>query len=197
MDVYLSTVSNRLNSVMKQLTMIATIFLPLSWLTGFFGQNFGFEVGHIARLGELLVSAWAPSSSASPRCSSTSDAAAGSESDRRSSTEPLRRRNLTRLPIRCARRRSSRAGRPRPAVAVVIATAAAARARQSCRATGRVRVSLVGVADLDRPRSPLLICRSPGIDPRRRLEQMGHRRTRRPGAARRREHRATPCCWSR
>ena len=30
MDVYLSTVSNRLNSVMKQLTIIATIFLPLS-----------------------------------------------------------------------------------------------------------------------------------------------------------------------
>ncbi|MDX6563812.1 MAG: magnesium transporter [Gaiellales bacterium] len=48
MDVYLSTVSNRLNAVMKQLTIIATIFLPLSWLTGFFGQNFGFEVQHIA-----------------------------------------------------------------------------------------------------------------------------------------------------
>jgi magnesium transporter len=47
MDVYLSTVSNRLNSVMKQLTIIATIFLPLSWLTGFFGQNFGWMVGHI------------------------------------------------------------------------------------------------------------------------------------------------------
>jgi magnesium transporter len=47
MDVYLSTVSNRLNSVMKQLTIIATIFLPLSWLTGFFGQNFGFETAHI------------------------------------------------------------------------------------------------------------------------------------------------------
>ena len=41
MDVYLSTVSNRLNAVMKQLTIIATIFLPLTWLTGFFGQNFG------------------------------------------------------------------------------------------------------------------------------------------------------------
>jgi magnesium transporter len=48
MDVYLSTVSNRLNIVLKQLTIIATIFLPLSWLTGFFGQNFGFEVHHIA-----------------------------------------------------------------------------------------------------------------------------------------------------
>ena len=55
MDVYLSTVSNRLNSVMKQLTIIATIFLPLSWLTGFFGQNFGFEVSHIGGWGTFVV----------------------------------------------------------------------------------------------------------------------------------------------
>jgi magnesium transporter len=47
MDVYLSTVSNRLNSVMKQLTVIATIFLPLTFITGFFGQNFGWMVRHI------------------------------------------------------------------------------------------------------------------------------------------------------
>lgn len=47
MDVYLSTVSNRLNVVMKQLTMIATIFLPLTVVTGFFGQNFGWLVDHI------------------------------------------------------------------------------------------------------------------------------------------------------
>jgi magnesium transporter len=47
MDVYLSTVSNRLNSVMKQLTIMATIFLPLTFITGFFGQNFGWMVGHI------------------------------------------------------------------------------------------------------------------------------------------------------
>ena len=47
MDVYLSTVSNRLNTVMKQLTIMATIFLPLSFITGFFGQNFGWMVGHI------------------------------------------------------------------------------------------------------------------------------------------------------
>ena len=44
MDTHLSTVSNRLNGVMKQLTIIATIFLPLSFLTGFFGQNFGYLV---------------------------------------------------------------------------------------------------------------------------------------------------------
>jgi magnesium transporter len=55
MDVYLSTVSNRTNGVMKQLTIIATIFLPLSWITGFFGQNFGFEVRHIASWEAFLV----------------------------------------------------------------------------------------------------------------------------------------------
>jgi magnesium transporter len=48
-DMYLSTVSNRQNDVMKQLTVIATIFLPLSFITGFFGQNFGFMISHITK----------------------------------------------------------------------------------------------------------------------------------------------------
>lgn len=47
MDVYLSTVSNRLNVTMKQLTVVASLFLPLTFLTGFFGQNFGFLVNRI------------------------------------------------------------------------------------------------------------------------------------------------------
>ena len=47
MDVYLSTVSNRANQTMKQLTLVASLFLPLTFLTGFFGMNFAFLVSHI------------------------------------------------------------------------------------------------------------------------------------------------------
>jgi magnesium transporter len=47
MDTHLSMVSNRLNVVMKQLAIIATVFLPLGFLTGFFGQNFAWLTGHL------------------------------------------------------------------------------------------------------------------------------------------------------
>ena len=43
-DAYLSVTSNRLNEITKQLTVVATIFLPLSFVVGFFGQNFGWMV---------------------------------------------------------------------------------------------------------------------------------------------------------
>ena len=39
LDAYLSSQSNRLNQVMKVLTVIATIFMPLTLLTGVFGMN--------------------------------------------------------------------------------------------------------------------------------------------------------------
>ena len=47
MDVYLSTVSNRLNEVMRQLTIVSTVFMPLTWIVGFWGMNFGWMVRHV------------------------------------------------------------------------------------------------------------------------------------------------------
>lgn len=57
LDVYLTTVSNRLNVVMKQLTIIATIFLPITFVTGVFGMNFGHmpQVEHDAGFNFWLV----------------------------------------------------------------------------------------------------------------------------------------------
>lgn len=40
MDIYLSAVSNRMNEVMKKLTVVATIFMPLTFLAGVYGMNF-------------------------------------------------------------------------------------------------------------------------------------------------------------
>jgi magnesium transporter len=55
LDVYLSTVSNRMNAVMKQLAVVSTIFLPLAFVTGFFGQNFGWLVDHIDSFGDFVA----------------------------------------------------------------------------------------------------------------------------------------------
>ncbi len=46
-DAYLSMVSNRLNQITKQLALVATIFLPLAFVTGIFGQNFKWMTDHI------------------------------------------------------------------------------------------------------------------------------------------------------
>jgi len=40
LDIYLSTISNRMNEIMKVLTVIATIFMPLTFLAGVYGMNF-------------------------------------------------------------------------------------------------------------------------------------------------------------
>jgi magnesium transporter len=40
LDMYLSSVSNRMNDIMKVLTIISTVFIPLSFLAGFYGMNF-------------------------------------------------------------------------------------------------------------------------------------------------------------
>jgi magnesium transporter len=47
LDIYLSSVSNRMNQVMKVLTIIATIFMPLTFMAGIYGMNFKYmpEIG--------------------------------------------------------------------------------------------------------------------------------------------------------
>jgi len=50
-DVYLSSVSNRTNEVMRVLTVIATIFIPLTFLAGVYGMNF--DTHHPANMPEL------------------------------------------------------------------------------------------------------------------------------------------------
>jgi magnesium transporter len=54
-DAYLSVTSNRLNEISKQLTVVATIFLPLSFIVGFFGQNFGWMVRNISSAAEFWL----------------------------------------------------------------------------------------------------------------------------------------------
>ena len=53
LDTYLSVINNRMNEVMKTLTVITTLFMPLTFLTGFFGMNFFEPLG--------LMRAWTTS----------------------------------------------------------------------------------------------------------------------------------------
>ena len=61
LDLYLSNVSNRMNEVMKVLTIIATIFIPLTFIAGIYGMNFqwmpelGWRWGYPAALGAMLA----------------------------------------------------------------------------------------------------------------------------------------------
>ncbi len=68
MDVYLSSVSTRMNEIMKVLTIISTIFLPLTFIAGVYGMNFDTAVspynmpelrwkyGYFASIGLMLLS---------------------------------------------------------------------------------------------------------------------------------------------
>ena len=61
MDLYLSSISNRMNEVMKVLTIIATIFIPLSFMAGLYGMNFVYmpelqwRYGYFALLGAMFA----------------------------------------------------------------------------------------------------------------------------------------------
>jgi magnesium transporter len=58
-DTYLSSVSNRMNEVMKVLTIIATIFIPITFIAGIYGMNFefmpelGVHYGYFVALGVM------------------------------------------------------------------------------------------------------------------------------------------------
>ncbi|OPX94847.1 MAG: Magnesium transport protein CorA [Syntrophorhabdus sp. PtaB.Bin006] len=55
LDIYLSSMSNRMNEIMKVLTIIATIFIPLTWIVGIYGMNFEHMPELKMRFGYLLV----------------------------------------------------------------------------------------------------------------------------------------------
>jgi len=61
LDVYLDTVSNKLNEIMKVLTIIATIFMPLTFIAGVYGMNFKYmpelewKLGYFGILGIMLT----------------------------------------------------------------------------------------------------------------------------------------------
>ncbi|MBN1192099.1 MAG: magnesium/cobalt transporter CorA [Coriobacteriia bacterium] len=60
MDIYLSAQSNRMNQIMKQLTVVATIFMPLTLISGIYGMNFRYmpELGwRLGYFGALLLMA--------------------------------------------------------------------------------------------------------------------------------------------
>jgi magnesium transporter len=54
-DTYLSSLSNRMNEVMKTLTIISTIFIPLTFIAGVYGMNFQHMPELSWRLGYWMV----------------------------------------------------------------------------------------------------------------------------------------------
>ncbi|OPY13328.1 MAG: Magnesium transport protein CorA [Syntrophus sp. PtaB.Bin001] len=57
LDIYLSSISNRMNEVMKVLTVIATLFMPLTFIAGIYGMNFKYMPELEWRWGYAMV--WA------------------------------------------------------------------------------------------------------------------------------------------
>jgi magnesium transporter len=55
LDIYLNSTSLRLNEIMKALTIVSTVFLPLSFITGAFGMNFLHIPGASAKAGFYIT----------------------------------------------------------------------------------------------------------------------------------------------
>ena len=62
-DAYMTSVSNRMNEIMQTLTIVATIFIPLTFIAGIYGMNFevmpelGWDWGYFGALGVMGLSA--------------------------------------------------------------------------------------------------------------------------------------------
>jgi magnesium transporter len=60
-DIYLSSISNRLNETMKYLALISTIFIPMTFIASIYGMNFEFmpelhwTYGYLIALGLMAV----------------------------------------------------------------------------------------------------------------------------------------------
>lgn len=55
LDTYLSVINNRMNDVMKTLAAVTTLFMPISFIAGFFGMNFFEPVAHLTNWTEQPV----------------------------------------------------------------------------------------------------------------------------------------------
>ena len=61
LDIYLSSISNRMNEVMKVLTIFASIFIPLTFVAGIYGMNFenmpelSWQWGYFGLLGFMAI----------------------------------------------------------------------------------------------------------------------------------------------
>jgi magnesium transporter len=60
-DIYLSSINVKMNEIMKVLTVISTIFIPLTFITGIFGMNFKYmpglewRTGYYEALGVMMI----------------------------------------------------------------------------------------------------------------------------------------------
>ncbi len=56
LDIYLSSINNRMGEVIKVLTVITTVFMPLTFLSGFYGMNFIYLPGLKSPIGPIAIS---------------------------------------------------------------------------------------------------------------------------------------------
>ena len=100
LDAYLSAIGQRTNEIMKALTILSAIFMPLTFITGFFGQNFE----HLPFDSDPLMWAMLVSLVLTPRsCSCGSSAATGCRRRLRTARRSAQTHMCAASPFRAAR----------------------------------------------------------------------------------------------